>query len=130
VLPCDGHKGKGSEMASKAASTGTRVASFRPGDVFNAPVQVWHDSWRNADRVLRYVGNCVVCGMPTWAADDGDNDPHGVLGDHASRALHAVDFIGSTGPDVALCAVCGTDEPSRSHAVTVAHAEFWTSPVE
>lgn len=70
--------------------------------------QLWRDPWRNADRVCRYTGACVICGMRTYAFDDGENDPRGVLGDRASHALSADEFD-TVGPDVPLCALCASD---------------------
>jgi len=49
--------------------------------------QRWHDAWRHTDRVMRFYGPCTVCGTRTYAFDDGENDPRGVLGDHASDQL-------------------------------------------
>lgn len=77
------------------------------------PVQLWEDRWRDRDRVLRYAGQCVTptCRHLTWAFDDGENDPRGVLGDAAASPLHAADYD-MTGPSVALCFYCANDGDS------------------
>lgn len=49
--------------------------------------QKWHDSWRNVDRIMRYYGACKSCGRRTYAFDDGENDPRGVLGDHSADPI-------------------------------------------
>ena len=90
-------------------------------------VQLWHDSWRNADRVIRFTGKCYACGRYTWAADDGENDPRGVLGDHASHALSASDYD-MIGPDVPLCAMCGNDEGGYHAALHYAERRAWKQP--
>lgn len=74
-------------------------------------VMVWHDVWRNADRVLRWKGPCLGCGRQTWAFDDGQNDPRGVLGDAASWPV-AVDGPDGGEVDVRACAICANDYDS------------------
>lgn len=86
--------------------------------------QVWHDGWRNADRTCRYKGNCVVCGTRTYAFDDGENDPRGVLGDHAASPMVAEDFD-YTGDDVPCCFMCANDYDRYTRAVTIAK-RGWT----
>lgn len=46
--------------------------------------QTYHDSWRGTERVCRFYGPCAYCGTWTYAFDDGENDPRGVLGDYAA----------------------------------------------
>lgn len=73
------------------------------------PVQVWWDSWRSRDRVLRYRGRCIECGWLLWGADDGENDPRGILGDFtAGFCLDACDYD-QQGPEVGLCCGCAND---------------------
>lgn len=81
--------------------------------------QVWHDDWRNADRTCRFKGECTTCGRRTYAFDDGENDPRGVLGDHAASPLHAEDYD-RTGPDVPLCFLCANDYDRYQRAMKVA----------
>jgi hypothetical protein len=89
----------------------------------NGP-QVWHDSWRNRDRVLRFMGECVTCGRRTYAFDDGENDPRGVLGDHAADPLVAEEYE-RRGPDVPQCFLCGNDYDRYQHSMRVAERR-WT----
>ncbi len=55
--------------------------------------QKWHDSWRGVDRIMRYYGKCYCCDIRTYAFDDGENDPRGVLGDHAADTFHLADHL-------------------------------------
>lgn len=55
--------------------------------------QLWHDCWRNRDRIMRYCGNCAFCGTRTYAFDDGENDPRGVLGDHANDSIDLAEHL-------------------------------------
>jgi hypothetical protein len=71
--------------------------------VSDAP-QLIHCHWRQVDRVCRYVGQCAGCQRRTYAFDDGENDPRGVLGD---RAYWPVE--GEDGLPVLACAVCAND---------------------
>jgi hypothetical protein len=71
--------------------------------------QLWHSAWHNADRVCQFTGKCVVCQRRTYEFADGDNDPRGILGDHANHALVAEDYS-MEGPDVPLCAICANEE--------------------
>jgi hypothetical protein len=81
--------------------------------------QRWYDGWRNTHRILRYTGECVNCHRRTYAFDDGENDPRGVLGDRASHALVAEEFE-EEGPDVPLCAICGNEQDAYERGVRVA----------
>jgi hypothetical protein len=94
------------------------------------------DEWTGTHRTLRYVGDCVVCQRRTWAADDGGNDPRGVMGDHATAALVAEDYD-MVGPDVPLCAECGNKRESynlamrfatRGHALRAVWSKSVTAP--
>jgi len=87
--------------------------------------QLWHDGWRNTDRVCRYKGECVICRRRTYAFDDGENDPRGVLGDHAASPLVAEEFE-RTGPDVPLCFDCGNTYERYQQAVKVAD-RLWSA---
>jgi hypothetical protein len=89
-----------------------------------ATVIEYHDDWRRTDRVLRYVGRCVVCRRRTWAADDGENDPRGVLGDSAASPLHAGD-CDMEGPDVPLCFLCANEYDSYQAAYDQATRTVW-----
>lgn len=88
--------------------------------------QAWRDAWRgNRLRVCRYVGRCVLCGTRTYAFDDGENDPRGVLGGHAADVLVAADFE-MVGPDVVACFLClNNDERRYDWAIRLAKRE-WT----
>lgn len=55
--------------------------------------QVVHDPWRGTDRTCRFYGPCAYCHTWTYAFDDGENDPRGMLGDHASSAFDLADNI-------------------------------------
>lgn len=68
-------------------------------------VVTFHDAWRATRRVVRFHGMCVGCGAPTWAADDGENDPRGVLGDHALAVVYTDD-----GQEVRACHTCANTE--------------------
>lgn len=55
--------------------------------------QKWHDCWRGVDRVMRFYGACAACGRRTYAFDDGENDPRGVLGDHAADTIELAEHL-------------------------------------
>ena len=74
-------------------------------DFRKAGTQIYHDPWRDADRTCRFVGKCVLCGTRTYAFDDGDNDPRGILGDHTAATLVAEEYE-MQGPDVPACFGC------------------------
>lgn len=71
--------------------------------------QRWHDQWRNADRDVRWHGNCIGCGRNVYAFDDGDNDPRGVLGDNALNEVELEDLVSETTIDLICCAICAND---------------------
>lgn len=91
------------------------------------PVQGIWDWDRENLRVFRYVADCYGCGRPVWDADDGDNDPRGLLGDASAGFSINAPGWDMTGPDVALCIPCGdtgkTYDKARDAAVT---AGVWT----
>lgn len=74
--------------------------------------QWWLDSWRHAWRLLRYMGDCSVCGRRTYAFDDGENDPRGILGDRAASPVTHED-VAELGEReyVPACFGCMNDEP-------------------
>lgn len=88
--------------------------------------QAWYDGWRRRLRLLRFRGQCVVCNRRTYAFDDGENDPRGVLGDHAASALTAEDDgeEGQTGEDVPACFLCMNEEPSYRMALAIARRRW------
>jgi hypothetical protein len=87
----------------------------------------WFDPWRQRTRTFTYRGACVACRRATWDADDGENDPRGVLGDHASHALVAAESGADPGlPDVPVCAICGNDYDRYQQAVAVAESRWRT----
>lgn len=102
-----------------------RVEKFDPRRLVP---QLWHDSWRNTDRIIRYQGRCFICRKRTFAADDGENDPRGVLGDHAASPLHAHDDATMVGPDLILCFNCANEEGPSTTAVEYARKNLWKYP--
>jgi len=91
------------------------------------PVQVWWDGWRRRDRVLRYRGRCIECGWLLWGADDGENDPRGVLGDFtAGFSLDACDYD-QQGPEVGLCCGCANDRDLHNAGLAKARLH-WSEP--
>lgn len=135
---CQDPETSSSTATSAAAKRRTRLMGpwFDGYEQENAPVrvdspswrrngpQVWRDAWRNADRVLRYTGDCVTCGRRTYAFDDGENDPRGVLGDRAADPLVAEEH-GRRGPDVPQCFLCGNDYDRYKRTMQVAERR-WT----
>jgi hypothetical protein len=89
---------------------------------FVTPVQIWWDSWRRRDRTVRFIGLCIVCTIPTWAFDDGENDPRGALGDSACWPTD-LDFQG-VGYDVTTCAICANTYETYKQAQDLARAEL------
>lgn len=69
-------------------TTGTHALSFTA----DSP-QLWHDDWRNTDRIMRYYGECSACGRRVYGFDDGENDPRGVLGDHAEDCFYLSEHL-------------------------------------
>lgn len=71
-------------------------------DVTRCPVQQFH-SFGGGEKVVRYVGRCIVCTVSCWS--DGDNSPLGALGMQAVYPLLAEEHD-MEGPDVCLCWTC------------------------
>jgi hypothetical protein len=97
-----------------------------PAAAESMPVQVLRDPWRDTERVLRYAGDCAACGCVTWAFEDGENDPRGMLGDATAYGLHAGEYDAfPVIPPVTLCALCAnTSEPlGRGEALARAYWE-------
>jgi hypothetical protein len=86
------------------------------------PVQIWHDGWRNADRILRFMGNCLSCSRATWSFDDGENDPRGILGAAAYWPVglehHGVNH------EITVCSVCANDGVSYRRTRVLARSEL------
>ena len=89
------------------------------GTLNNHPIRVVYDWWRSRDRVFRYTGPCPVCGRKTWSFDDGENDPRGMLGDHALWVSTFEDADGRE-IDVRTCSICANDEPRYRRAERMA----------
>ena len=87
-------------------------------------VQFYQDSWRNETRTLRYVGKCWACHRRTYQFDDGENDPRGILGDHAGAPLVASDY-GAHGERLPLCFACANEEASYKAALAYARSHLW-----
>lgn len=90
--------------------------------------QLWHDSWRNVDRVMRYYGECEACGTRTYAFDDGENDPRGVLGDHANDSIDLTEHLSPDdaaevervgGVTVVACFMCTNDYDRYKHLLDI-----------
>jgi len=90
--------------------------------------QFYVDSWRNKVRRLDYVGRCIECGRRTYAFEDGQNDPRGVLEDRAASPLHASDYD-SIGPTVPMCFMCANDEDRYTHGLSTARG-LWAVEVK
>lgn len=90
------------------------------------PVQVWRDSWRGRDRVLRYGADCAVCTRPVWKFDDGENDPRGVLGDASGGWSLDPNEYDRTGLVVGLCALCGNDGDAYRRGLAMAE-RLWST---
>lgn len=86
------------------------------------------DSWRGGViRVAHFMGKCVGCGIRTYAFEDGENDPRGFLGDHASDPLVATDY-GYAGKDVPLCFSCGNDTEAKYKRGLLYAMKKWNAP--
>lgn len=87
------------------------AASLFRRNVVPAPshrVVVFRSGWTGQERVVRWCGRCIVCGHPTWSADDGANDPRGILGDNALCSVE-LEHDGLT-YDLRVCFVCQDNE--------------------
>ena len=69
-------------------TTDGRALSF----AVDSPQKI-RDDWRGTERIMRYYGPCSCCGIRTYAFDDGENDPRGVLGDHSADPLELADHL-------------------------------------
>lgn len=98
-----------------------RVESDKLGllTIHDHPVRVVHDSWRGRDRVFRYTGPCIVCGRKTWSFDDGENDPRGMLGDHALWTTTA-ELRDETEVELRTCSICANDYDAYQTALSIA----------
>ena len=92
---------------------------------FRKGTQIYHDPWRGTNRTCRFAGQCVLCHTRTYEFDDGENDPRGVLGDHAANALVAKEY-GMTGPDVPGCFTCQNDTEQRYNRILKIAKRRWT----
>lgn len=89
--------------------------------------QRYRDDWRQTERVMRYYGRCSCCGTRTYAHDDGENDPRGVLGDHAADPLKLSDHVSDadaaslteSGADVTIpaCFCCTNDYDRHQYLI-------------
>jgi hypothetical protein len=98
-----------------------RVESDRLGlqTINKRPVRVVYDGWRQRDRIFRYTGACIVCGRKTWSFDDGENDPRGMLGDHALWTTEAETRTGEL-IELRTCAICANDYDRYQQALELA----------
>lgn len=55
------------------------------------------------EKVVRYVGDCIVCKTSTWS--DGDNDPRGAMGQSTVYPLCAEEHD-MQGPTYCVCSAC------------------------
>lgn len=86
------------------------------------------DSWRGGTiRVAHFMGKCVGCGIRTYAFEDGENDPRGFLGIHASDPLVAIDY-GYIGEDVPFCFMCGNDTETKYRQGLWIAMKKWGAP--
>lgn len=85
--------------------------------------QIWHDGWRGRERTCRYLGDCISCGRRCYGFDDGENDPRGVLGDHAVSMFYASDYD-ATGPDVVACFMCQNDYDRYNYGLSLARKRW------
>ena len=83
------------------------------------PVRVVRDGWRDRDRIFRYTGPCIVCGRKTWSFDDGENDPRGMLGDHALWITTAETRDGAE-VELRTCSICANDYDRYQEALRLA----------
>ncbi|MEU7905281.1 class I SAM-dependent methyltransferase [Actinoplanes sp. NPDC049118] len=92
--------------------------------VQQAPVQVWHDTWSNEDRVFRYRAQCWRCGWLLWEFDGADDQ---ALGNHAAHSCLRAEEHDKAGLTVGLCFNCFNDRESNDGAFTVAQ-HLWRQP--
>ncbi len=88
--------------------------------------QYYEDHWRGGKvRVCRFMGKCVCCHRRTYAFDDGENDPRGVLGDHAASGVVPSDERPPMlGTEVPACFTCMNEEWSYKVVMTKARKQW------
>ena len=108
-----------------------RVESDQLGllTINNKPVRVVYDWWRKRDRVFRYTGPCIVCGRKTWSFDDGENDPRGMLGDHALWTTTAETRDGHE-VELRTCSICANDYDRYQRALHIAKTTRNVAPYD
>ena len=128
---CTGECGRGASNPAYLAPGFYRASSARQIErsLSNPKVTIYryHCEYRDEDRTLRYQGDCVLCGRRTWAADDGENDPRGIMGDHAAFGFRAKDYD-MEGPDVPVCWSCGDDYKCNKLIEKYAMRRLWREP--
>ncbi len=72
----------------------------------------YEDNYGRGIRTAHFMGRCALCGIRTYAFPDGDNDPRGILGDHAAAPMVASDY-NMTGLDVPACFTCQNDTEAK-----------------
>ena len=93
----------------------------------SSAVQYYEDHWRGTIRLLRFQGKCVVCRSRTYGFDDGEDDPRGILGAHASAPFSAADH-NMVGSDVPACFMCQDDEHRYNLGLTIAKRRWVPEP--
>lgn len=96
------------------------------------PVQILADTWRGTERVLRYAGDCAGCGCVTWAFDDGENDPRGMLGNATAYTIESLEYddVMPTLAPVTLCAMCANTGEAYDRGMTLARAYWQTAAAQ
>jgi len=129
---CSGECGRGASNPAYLAPGFYRANNARQIErsLSNPRITVYryHCPFRNEDRTLRYQGDCVLCGTRTWAADDGENDPRGIMGDHAAMPFVASDYD-MAGPTIPACFPCG--DTYEKHVVIERYAmKVWRAVLD
>ena len=75
--------------------------------------QTYPDPWRGTVRTVRYHGSCILCGTRTYGHDDGEDDPRGILGDHASSPIGPDEHGVPAGGEIPACFLCQNDTEER-----------------
>lgn len=83
-----------------------RTQGYNPTFTVDSPQKI-RDDRRGTERIMRYYGPCSYCGIRTYAFDDGENDPRGMLGDHAADPFTLSEHVNET--DAAHLIETGTD---------------------
>jgi hypothetical protein len=84
-------------------------------DFRSSRIQIVRD-WSGQERRCHFVGHCILCNRRTYAMEDGDNDPRGILGDHAVAPLFAGEH-GKVGSPLPACFFCQNDSEQRYRAL-------------